>query len=128
MRYGRPLAYGTAANAVGAACTDTVPGKTCTNDGFVTSDAWGLRLLVSATYGNALAGASVTPSLLVAQDIDGYSYDGSFSKGRSTIRPGLRMDWGKSYYMDLQYTMFSGGSYNLAVDRSYLSLTAGARF
>jgi Protein of unknown function (DUF1302) len=128
MRYGRPLAYGTAANAVGAACTDTVPGKTCTNDGFVTSDAWGLRLLVSATYANALAGASVTPSLLVAQDVDGYSYDNSFSKGRSTIRPGLRMDWGKDYYLDLQYTMFSGGAYNLAVDRSFLSLVAGARF
>lgn len=128
MRYGRPLAYGTAANAMGAACTDTVPGKTCTNDGFVTTDAWGIRFLASATYANALAGASLTPSLLVAQDIDGYSYDNSFSKGRSTIRPGLRMDWGKSYYLDMQYTMFAGGNYNLAVDRSYLSLTAGARF
>ena len=128
MRYGRPLAYGTAANAAGGACADTVPGKTCTNDGFVTTDAWGIRLLASATYANALAGASLTPSLLVAQDMDGYSYDNSFSKGRSTIRPGLRMDWGKSYYLDLQYTMFSGGSYNLAVDRSYLSLVAGARF
>lgn len=128
MRYGRPLAYGTAANKVGAACTDTVPGKTCTNDGFITSGAWGIRLLASATYANALAGASLTPSLLVAQDMDGYSYDNSFSKGRSTVRPGLRMDWGKSYYLDMQYTLFSGGSYNLASDRSYLSLTAGARF
>ena len=128
MRYGRPLAYGTAANTAGGPCTDTVPGKTCTNDGFVTSDAWGLRLLTSATYANALAGASLTPSLLVAQDMDGYSYDNNFSKGRSTVRPALRMDWGHSYYLDLQYTMFSGGSYNLAVDRSYLSLVAGARF
>lgn len=128
MRYGRPLAYGTAANAVGAACTDTVPGKTCTNDGFVTSDALGLRVLASATYPNALAGASVTPSLLVAHDVAGYSYDGSFSKGRSTVRPGVRLDWGKSYYLDMQYTLFSGGNYNLATDRSYLSLVAGARF
>ena len=94
----------------------------------MTSDAWGLRLLTSATYANALAGASLTPSLLVAQDMDGYSYDNNFSKGRSTVRPALRMDWGHSYYLDLQYTMFSGGSYNLAVDRSYLSLVAGARF
>ncbi|MEO8121524.1 MAG: DUF1302 family protein [Rhodoferax sp.] len=128
MRYGRPLAYGTAANSGGAACSDTVVGKTCTNDGFVTSDAWGLRVLASATYPNALAGASVTPSLLLALDVDGYSYDGTFSKGRHTIRPGVRFDWGKSYYLDLQYTLFSGGNYNLTMDRSYLSLVAGARF
>lgn len=128
MRYGRPLAYGTAANSVGAACTDTVPGKTCTNDGFVTSNAWGFRLLASATYANVLAGASLTPSLLVARDVNGYSYDGSFSKGRSTLRPGLRLDWGNRYALDLQYTLFSGGSYNLAMDRSYLSLVASARF
>ena len=126
MRYGRPLAYGTAADP-GVPCTDTVPGKTCTNDGFVTVDSWGLRMLMSATYGNALFGANVTPSLLVAQDMDGYSYDGTYSKGRSTVRPGLRLDWGKSYYTDLQYTLFSGGSYNLAMDRSYLSLVFGAR-
>ncbi len=128
MRYGRPLAYGTAANAVGAACNDTVPGKTCTNDGFVTSNAWGLRMLASATYPGALLGASVTPSLLVALDVNGYSYDGTFSKGRRTIRPGVRLDWGKSYFLDMQYTLFSGGNYNLTVDRSYLSLVAGVRF
>jgi len=128
MRYGRPLAYGTAANSVGAACTDSVVGKTCTNDGFITSDAWGLRILASATYPNALMGANVTPSLLVAQDVDGYSYDGTFSKGRSTVRPGVRFDWGKSYYLDMQYTLFSGGNYNLTTDRSFLSVVAGARF
>lgn len=128
MRYGRPLAYGVAANSPGAACIDTVPGKTCTNDGFVTANAWGLRVLMSATYPNAFAGASVTPSLLIAKDVSGYSYDGTFSKGRSTVRPGVRLDWGKSYYLDLQYTRFSGGRYNLFVDRSYLSLVAGARF
>lgn len=128
MRYGRPLAYGTAANAVGAVCVDTVPGKTCTNDGFVTADAWGLRLLASATYPNALAGASLTPSLLLAHDVSGYAYDGTFSQGRTTVRPGLRLDWGKRYSLDLQYTRFSGGAYNLALDRSYLSLVAAARF
>lgn len=128
MRYGRHLAYGSAANAVGAACTDSVPGKTCTNDGYVTPDAWGLRLLASITYAGAPGGAQVTPSLLIAQDMDGYSYDNSFNKGRSTVRTGVRMDWTNSHYLDLQYTQFSGGNYNMAADRSYLSLTAGTRF
>lgn len=132
LRYGRALPYAGAAYAGGPACNPAAPGsttdKTCTTDGYVTSDAWGLRLLMSASYPNAMAGATVTPSLLVVQDVMGYSYDGTFSQGRSTARAGLRMDWSKSYYLDLQYTLFSGGNYNLAVDRSYLSLTAGARF
>ncbi len=132
LRYGRQLPYNGASytNAAGAAtaCTPSVPGKTCTTDGYITTDAWGLRALVSATYVDALLGASLTPSLLIAQDMDGYSYDGTFSQGRSTVRSGVRADWGKSYFMDLQYTQFGGGNYNLTADRSYLGLTAGARF
>lgn len=128
MRYGRPLAYGTAANAPGAPCNDTVPGKTCTNDGFVTSNAWGLRLLMSASYPGAMFGATVTPSLLLARDVSGYSYDGAFSKGRTLVRPGLRFDWDKRYFVDVQYSSLSGGKYNLASDRSYLNLVAGMRF
>ena len=128
LRYGRPLAYNGAAYAGGAPCVDTVAGKTCTNDGYITSDSWGLRFLVSATYPGAVGGATLTPSLLVANDVSGYSYDGTFSQGRTTVRPGVRADWGNKYFLDLQYTMFSGGAYNLALDRSYLSLVGGLRF
>jgi Protein of unknown function (DUF1302) len=128
LRYGRPLAYNGAAYTGGAPCVDTVAGKTCTNDGYITSDSWGLRFLMSASYPGAVAGATLTPSLLVAQDISGYSYDGTFSQGRTTVRPGARLDWGNKYFLDLQYTMFSGGSYNLLVDRSYFSFVGGVRF
>lgn len=137
MRYGRPLSYGTAPWLVNGAltpCSEAAPGlsgvagKTCTTDGFITSDAWGLRMRAAATYANALAGANLTPSVVLAHDVDGYSYDGTFSKGRTALRLGLRADWGKAYFADVQLTRFSGGRYNLVADRSNLMLAAGMTF
>jgi Protein of unknown function (DUF1302) len=137
MRYGRPLSYGTAPWLVNGAltpCSEAAPGlsgvagKTCTTDGFITSDAWGLRARAAATYANALAGAALTPSVVLAHDVDGYSYDGTFSKGRTALRLGLRADWGKAYFADVQLTRFSGGRYNLLTDRSNLTLVAGVVF
>jgi len=132
LRFGRGTAYGAAAYVNGSgvltACTDAVGGKQCTTDGYTSSNAWGLRLVMSASYPDALAGATLTPSLYVAKDIKGYSYDGTFSQGRTLLRPGVRADWGKKYFADVQYNRFSGGNYNLLVDRDYLSLVAGMRF
>lgn len=137
MRYGRSLAYGYApylVNGAQTACSEAavglsgVPGKTCTTDGFVTENAWGLRGRVAATYPAAFMGATLTPSLLLAKDVDGYAYDGAYSKGRTTVRLGLRADWTKSFYSDIQYTRFSGGDYNLMSDRSNIMLAVGATF
>ena len=137
LRYGRALAFGAApylVNGALTACAETapglngVPGKTCTNDGFVSSNAWGLRARISATYSDALLGAALTPSLTLAKDVTGYSYDGTFSEGRLTARVGLRADWGKRYFADMTYTGFSGGNYNLAADRSNLTFAAGLNF
>lgn len=137
MRYSRPLAYGSAPyllNGALTACSESAPGlngvpdKTCTSDGFISKDAWGLRLRAAATYVNAAFGATLTPSLLVAQDMSGYSFDGTYSKGRKTVRAGLRADWGKAFYADVQYTNFSGGKYNLLTDRSNVMLAVGAAF
>ena len=137
MRYGRPLSYGTApwlVNGTLSPCSEAAPGlsgvtgKTCTTDGFITPDAWGVRMRAAASYANAIAGATLTPSILVAKDVHGYSYDGTFSKGRTVVRAGLRADWGKAYFVDVQYTRFAGGKYNLLVDRSNLMIAAGATF
>lgn len=137
MRYGRPLAYGTApylVNGTLTPCSESAPGlngvvgKTCTTDGFTTENAWGLRMRAAATYANALFGAALTPSLLIARDISGYSFDGTYSAGRSIVRLGLRADWGKTVYTDLQYTNFSGGNYNLLTDRNNVMIAAGLSF
>lgn len=132
LRFGRGTAYGAAAyrdaNGALTACTDSVAGKTCTTDGYTTANSWGVRLIASAVYRNAIAGATVTPSLLVAKDVKGYSHDGTFSEGRASIRPGVRAEWQNKYFAELQYTKYSGGKYNLMVDRDYFAAVAGLRF
>lgn len=131
LRFGRGTAYG-AASYVGATgaptnCTDGAGGKQCTTDGYTSSDAWGARLNASARYPDAVAGATLTPSIYLAKDIKGYSYDGTFSEGRTLIRTGLRAEWAKKYYLDVQYNLYGGGNYNVLVDRDYLSIVAGLR-
>lgn len=128
LRYGRTLPYSAAGYTGGPACVDAVPGKTCTGQGYVSRDAWGLRVLASATYTGAPGGGTLTPSLLVARDMRGWSFDGAFSEGRLMVRPGLRADWRGAYFADLQYMRFAGGKYNLLVDRDFVAMTVGARF
>ncbi len=131
LRFGRGTAYGAAAY-VGSTglttCTEAVGGKQCTSDGYTSSNAWGIRVVASASYPDAVAGATLSPSVLIAKDIKGYSFDGTFSQGRTLIRPGVRAEWAKKYYADVQYNKFTGGNYNLLVDRDYLSVVAGMRF
>jgi len=141
MRYGRAFAYGSApyldsttnalsacAQPAGGAGQQFVPGKTCTTDGFITATSWGWRLAVGAVYPNAIAGATLTPSLMLADDVHGYSQDGSFSQGRLVIRPALHAAWSKGYYADVAYTHMGGGNYNLMADRSNVMISAGVKF
>ena len=64
----------------------------------------------------------------MAYDASGYSYDATFSKGRTLLRPELRAEFGKLHYLQLQYSRFSGGNYNLLSDRSNLAIAGGLRF
>jgi hypothetical protein len=128
LRYGRPVGYNGAAYTGGPDCVDAVPGKTCTDDGYISSSAWGLRMLASARYAPAGSGITWTPSLLWARDVRGYSYDGFYSEGRTLLRPALRAEFGRRYFGEMQYHRYSGGRYNLQIDRDHLSLVAVARF
>ncbi|MBV8605359.1 MAG: DUF1302 family protein [Pelomonas sp.] len=141
MRYGRAFAYGSAPYLSNGTLTPGcgalpagvpaafayVPGKTCGGGGFVTSSAWGWRLSASAAYAGP-GGSTITPSLYVARDVSGYAFDGSYSAGRSTIRPAMRIDWDRRYYAQFTYTGMSGGDYNLLADRSAFTLAGGAKF
>jgi len=44
------------------------------------------------------------------------------------VRVGLRADWGKAYFADVQFMHYAGGNYNLLVDRSNLMIAVGATF
>lgn len=128
LRYGRSDDFGLA-QVTGQACTDpTVSKVACVQDGFVTSSAWGYRVRVAATYAVPAIGANLTPSIFYAQDVRGYSYDGTFLEGRKTVRTALRADWGKKYFAELQYNAISGGTYNNQSDRDTYAIFAGANF
>lgn len=132
LRFGRGTAYGAAAyvGATGAmtVCNEAVGGKQCTSDGYTTSNAWGLRMAASATYPDALAGATLTPSIALAKDIKGYSYDGAYSEGRGSLRLGIAAELDKKYFVELQFNKFFGGRYNLLIDRDFVALVGGLRF
>ena len=129
IRYGRSDAYGTA-QVPGFACVDSYPGKTCALDGFVTSDSWGYRARLSMTYNNTfLAGAALTPSFTVAHDVDGYSHDGTFLEDRMIYGPGLRADWGKTYFAEVQWIRFSNKPrYSMLIDRDHVTVATGVLF
>ena len=128
LRYGRADDFSRGA-LDGQVCTDTSgTGKQCAQDGYVSKNAWGLRLILSATYPGAVLGATVTPSLYLSKDVAGYSYDGTFLKDRQVVRPGVRFDWNKKYFANIQYSLVSGGAYNTFTDRDTLSLVVGASF
>ena len=101
--------------------------KTCTNDGFITATSTGFRLRAMAVYADVF-GVKLTPTLLLADDFSGYSYDGVFSAGRISVSPQLKAEWNKHYYAEVRYTHFGGGNYNLLADRSNATIVLGAKF
>ena len=130
IRYGRSEAYGVAA-VPGVACNDTTyPGKTCAHDGFVTRNAWGYRARIASTYTNTfLGGAALTPSFLVAHDVKGYSYDTTFLEDRMLYGPGLRADWGRTYFAEIQWIRYSNKPrYSMLIDRDNVTLVTGVNF
>jgi hypothetical protein len=126
LRYGRSDDYGVAVYTGGPVCI--VSALTCAQNGYVTANSWGYRLRAAFTYANTMVGATVTPSLFFSQDVQGYSYDGSFAEGRRILRPGVRFEWGKRYFAEAQYNLIMGGLYNSLSDRDTLNVLAGMNF
>jgi hypothetical protein len=122
IRYGRSDDYGVGA-INGQPCTASA--KTCSHDGYITSNAWGVRLRVANVYPNAINGITLTPSVYLSKDIKGYSFDSTFVEGRTVVRPGLRSDWSKTWYSEILINKISGGDYNTNIDRSTVTLLTG---
>ena len=101
----------------------------CENSGFATKNAWGYRLQVEASYPNVFAGINVKPRLFWSHDVKGYSADSTFNEGRRLIAPGVRFDYGGTYYLDFSYSHFNHrAKYDETHDRDYYSLVAGINF
>lgn len=134
LRYGRGFIFGAGSTATTNTC---VAGPTfnpsaagCQNNGFVTKNAWGYRLLGKLEYTNVWdSGVTAAPSVFYSQDVKGYSVDGQFLENRSATNLSVKFTYKKSYSLDLNYIRFGKkAQYDDLRDRDYMSATLSATF
>lgn len=131
VRYGRGFEYGAAAHAAyGGQCPAAATNlKNCTTDGYFTSSASGVRLMLELEYPQLVPNAVLKPRLFWSRDFQGWSADGVFSKGRQALSPGVKLDINKRYTVDLSYTRFNHGAhFDSFHDRDFVALVLGANF
>lgn len=126
-RFRRSDVYGQA--PVGAAaCPATASSRTCSLDGYVSTNAFAYRLRTGLRYAQVLGGVDITPSLTFGSDVSGWSEDGSISKGRQFAIVSLKAEVQKAFVAELAWQPTWGGAYNNLKDRSTASLSLGYRF
>jgi len=100
------------------------------NEGYVTRNAWGYRLLGQLTYTD-VGGSGVTayPRVYWAHDVSGYAVDSAFVENRTALGLGVKLSYAKLYTLDLAYNRFGNGAkFDALRDRDYYSATFGVTF
>lgn len=152
VRYGRGFMFGVGSNpdlagqlppSGGDTCSPTLVGvpipvpspvfnpqpNGCRNDGYVTDDAWGYRIRLTADYNNVFnSGVTVSPSIFWSHDVDGVSMDSTFIEDRQVLGLGLRFNLNKRYNLDLNYVDYADADFDPLFDRDYYSVSAGVTF
>ena len=130
-RYGRGFLFGFGPTAaLGGTCAglNTVA-KYCSNNGYVTSNAWGYRLQAEFTYSDVFAGINLKPRLFWSQDVSGYSADNTFVKDRQVLGAALRADYNNKYYGELGYSRYNkNATFDVLHDRDNYSFVVGVNF
>lgn len=126
-RYGRPDVYGQAP-LNGAACPPSANAVTCSNDGYLTQDAFAYRLRVGLKYPALFTGVDVSPTLTFGHDVHGWSEDGAISEDRQFALVSLKSEIRKAYQLELSWQPVWGGDYNNLKDRDVLALSIGYPF
>ncbi|MBL4798564.1 MAG: DUF1302 family protein [Oleispira sp.] len=80
--------------------------------------------------GDAIAGISLKPSIYFAHDVSGYSPEPAqqFNEGRVTVGLSLEASYLQSYTATIGYKNYSGGNYNFAEDKDFLSINFGISY
>jgi hypothetical protein len=154
VRYGRGFMFGFGSNqqladnpataaTQGNTCTPTLTGAPqpipnptynpqpngCRNDGYITDNAWGYRLRVSADYNNVFnSGITVTPSVFWLQDVEGISMDPTFLEDRRTLGLGLKFNLNKKYTLEANYVNYNDAEFDPLFDRDFYSVSASVTF
>jgi len=129
-RYGRGFSFGQAETAtLPCAFTGNPNPNFCEAKGFATPHAWGFRVFGELTYPDVVFGASVKPRVFYSKDVKGFSADGTFLEGRSTLSVGVRFDLRERYYLDLSATTYNHkAKYDTQRDRDFYALVLGINF
>lgn len=123
LRYGRSFNYG--AN-LGPLCPSPVRGQ-CSNDGYVTQDAYGYRLYAQLNYATDL-GISVKPAIYFAHDVKGWSADGQLNEKRKMLGLSMRFERA-AYWAEASYVRFDRkAGYDDGRDRAFYAISAGYTF
>jgi hypothetical protein len=125
-RFGRADVFGQ--GPVNGVCPAPQASIQCTNDGYVSKNAWGYRLRAALRYPNAVAGVDLIPSLFFGQDVSGWSGDGAILQGRYLAIASLRSSFGKGWTAELAWQPTWGGTYNNLRDRSVAQANVGYQF
>lgn len=133
LRLGRSAQVGPGTPAGGGTCNNSplLTNQYCTNDGYVTANSWGYRLVGQLAYSNLLPGVTISPSLAFRHDVDGYSYQpaGPFEEGQMATTLGLQADYLDRYKANASWTSFFGNNdYSTVDDRDYLALSVSISF
>ena len=100
-------------------------------DGFADDFSWGYRMLVRATYNDAIGPVTILPRIAWAHDVSGTTPGpgGSFIDGRKTLTLGLGFNYLEEWVFDFTYTSyFGGGSYNMLYDRDFFAASVRYSF
>lgn len=131
VRYGRGFEYGAGAAASYGGCPDAVQkvAANCTEDGYATPNSWGVRVKAEFEYPGVIPNATLRPRVFFAKDIKGWSADGTFNEGRTTLSVGAKVEFQQKYFVDLSYTTYGDGArFDYFHDRDYVGLVFGASF
>ncbi|XOZ34908.1 DUF1302 domain-containing protein [Halomonadaceae bacterium KBTZ08] len=131
-RYGRSGIWGIGEfEGFGTSCEEqNINPSNCTNEGFVTDFAWGYRMSATLTYNNAIAGATLKPSLSWSHDVEGYAPEpgGAFGEGNKAVGLGVTANYQSNYEASIEYTSYFGGDYNAISDRDHVTASVSYAF
>ena len=125
-RFGRVDVFGQ--GPVNGVCPAPAVASQCTNDGYVSKNAVGYRLVGGLRYANVFDGADLVPAILFGQDLYGWSGDGGILEGRKLAVLSLRLNMKSGFVADIAWLPTWGGTYNNQRDRSAIFTYIGQRF
>ena len=109
--------------------TKNINTEYCNDDGYVTKVAGGIRFVSLLNYNNFFRGVTLSPRISLAYDRgNGPEPASQFIDQRLTTSVGLGMSYMNNTTLNLTYTNFSGGDYNVTKDRDNLTFSATYSF